>query len=184
MKDQGSDHAHTSLIKTPKQLVIVIVLSFAVPIISIILLTQLATSGKTPSAEALDAEAVAQRIKPVADVVIADSPQAAAEQVATAAPASGGTAGAPAAAAAAADGETVYKQSCFACHGTGAAGAPKLGDKADWQPRLAQGKDTLYKHAIEGFTGAKGMMPPRGGNASLADADVKAAVDYMAGASK
>ncbi len=183
MKDQGPDHAHTSLIKTPKQLVVVIVLSFAVPIISIILLTQLATSGKTPSAEALDAEAVAQRIKPAADVVIADSPQAAAEQAAAAAaPASGGAAGAPATAAA--DGETVYKQSCFACHGTGAAGAPKLGDKADWQPRLAQGKDTLYKHAIDGFTGAKGMMPPRGGNASLADADVKAAVDYMAGASK
>lgn len=183
MKDQGSDHVHTSLIKTPKQLVVVIVLAFAVPIISIILLTQLATSGKAPSAEALEPEAVAQRIKPVADVVIADSPQAAAEQVAAAAAAPApAAAGAPAAAAA--DGETVYKQSCFACHGTGAAGAPKLGDKADWQPRVAQGKDTLYKHAIGGFTGAKGMMPPRGGNASLSDADVKAAVDYMANAAK
>ena len=63
-------------------------------------------------------------------------------------------------------------------------GAPKLGDKADWQPRLAQGKDTLYKHAIGGFTGAKGMMPPKGGNASLSDAQVHAAVDYMAGAAK
>jgi cytochrome c5 len=175
MKDQGSDHAPKSLIKTPKQLVVVIVLAFAVPITSIILLTQLATSGKEPSAEALEPEAVAQRIKPVADVVIADSPEAAAEQVAAAAAAPAG---------AAADGETVYKHSCFACHGTGAAGAPKLGDKADWQPRVAQGKDTLYKHALGGFTGAKGMMPPRGGNASLSDAEVKAAVDYMANAAK
>lgn len=66
------------------------------------------------------------------------------------------------------------------CHAAGVAGAPKPGDKADWGPRIAQGKDTLYKHAIEGFTGAKGMMPAKGGAANLSDADVKAAVDYMA----
>ena len=61
--------------------------------------------------------------------------------------------------------------------------APKPGDKADWGPRIAQGKDTLYKHALEGFTGAKGMMPARGGNSKMADDDVKAAVDYMVGLS-
>ena len=66
------------------------------------------------------------------------------------------------------------------CHAAGVAGAPKPGDKADWGPRIAQGKETLYKHAIEGYTGSKGMMPARGGSASLSDADVKAAVDYMA----
>ncbi|AUL99717.1 c-type cytochrome [Pseudothauera hydrothermalis] len=76
-------------------------------------------------------------------------------------------------------GESVYKKTCAMCHGAGVAGAPKLGDKADWGPRLAQGIDTLYKHAIEGFTGEKGMMPPRGGGASLTDDEVKAAVDYM-----
>lgn len=77
-------------------------------------------------------------------------------------------------------GEEVYKKTCFLCHGTGAGGAPMLTDKADWEKRLAQGMDTLYKHAIEGYTGEKGMMPPKGGNLSLSDEDVKASVDYMA----
>ncbi|HEY9396838.1 MAG TPA: c-type cytochrome [Burkholderiales bacterium] len=182
MKDHDPDHAHSSLIKTPKQLIIVILLSFLVPIISIILLTQFAVSGKAPSPEALQPEIVAQRIKPVADVVISGSAEASAEQAAAAAaPAPA----APVAVAAAGDtGEGIYQQACAACHGHGVMGAPKLGDKADWQPRLAQGKDTLYKHAIGGFTGAKGMMPPKGGNASLSDAQVHAAVDYMAGAAK
>ena len=69
------------------------------------------------------------------------------------------------------------------CHAAGVAGAPKPGDKAEWDPRIAQGKDTLYKHAIEGYTGAKGAMPARGGNAKMSDEDVKAAVDYMVGLS-
>ena len=77
-------------------------------------------------------------------------------------------------------GKKVYGSTCALCHGAGVAGAPKPGDKADWGPRIAQGKDTLYKHAIEGFTGAKGMMPARGGASSLSDDDVKAAVDFMA----
>ena len=77
-------------------------------------------------------------------------------------------------------GKSVYNKTCALCHAAGVAGAPKPGNKDDWGPRIAQGKDTLYKHAIEGFTGAKGMMPPRGGGSSLSDDDVKAAVDYMA----
>ena len=76
-------------------------------------------------------------------------------------------------------GESVYKKTCALCHAAGVAGAPKPGDKADWGPRIAQGADTLHKHAIEGFTGSKGMMPPRGGGASLTDDEVKLAVDYM-----
>ena len=76
-------------------------------------------------------------------------------------------------------GKSVYNKTCALCHGVGAAGAPKPGDTADWGPRIAQGMDVLYKHAIEGFTGAKGMMPPRGGAAALSDDEVKAAVDYM-----
>jgi len=97
---------------------------------------------------------------------------------ATAAPAP-----APAAAPAAAEnelGKSVFGKTCAMCHAAGVAGAPKPGDKADWGPRIAQGKDTLYKHAIEGFTGAKGMMPAKGGSANLSDAEVKAAVDFMA----
>jgi len=79
-----------------------------------------------------------------------------------------------------AKGEHVYKSTCSMCHGTGIGGAPKFGNKADWSPRIARGKETLYGHALKGFTGAKGTMPPKGANPSLADSDVRAAVDYMA----
>lgn len=77
-------------------------------------------------------------------------------------------------------GKAVYDKSCALCHGAGIAGAPKLGDKADWSARIAQGKPTLYKHAIEGYTGTKGVMPPKGGATALSDDEVKSAVDYMA----
>ncbi|NWF47897.1 cytochrome c5 family protein [Hydrogenophaga sp. D2P1] len=76
-------------------------------------------------------------------------------------------------------GKKVYGSVCSMCHAANVAGAPKPGDKADWGPRIAQGKDTLYKHAVEGFTGAKGMMPARGGGSALTDDELKAAVDYM-----
>lgn len=76
-------------------------------------------------------------------------------------------------------GEKVFKSVCFMCHQTGAGGAPVLGNKTDWAPRIAKGKPTLYKHALEGFTGNNGMMPSRGGNPSLKDDEVKAAVDFM-----
>ncbi len=72
-------------------------------------------------------------------------------------------------------GEGVYKDACFACHAAGVAGSPKLGDKGAWQARIAQGKETLYANSI----GGKGAMPPKGGNMSLSDEKVKAAVDYM-----
>lgn len=77
-----------------------------------------------------------------------------------------------------ADGEADYKTACFACHDTGVAGAPKLGDTENWAPRIEQGKDTLYKHAIEGYQGQAGYMPPRGGS-TLSDDAIKAVVDYM-----
>jgi cytochrome c5 len=76
-------------------------------------------------------------------------------------------------------GKKVFGNVCSMCHASGVAGAPKPGDKADWGPRIAQGQDILYKHALEGFTGAKGMMPARGGSTTLKDEEVKAAVDYM-----
>ena len=88
------------------------------------------------------------------------------------------------AATAQASGEATYKAACFACHGTGAAGAPKLADKAAWKDRIAAGNDVLYKHAIEGYKGKAGFMPAKGGRADLKDADVKAAVDYMVAQSK
>ncbi|BAZ93066.1 sulfite dehydrogenase cytochrome subunit SoxD [Thiohalobacter thiocyanaticus] len=76
-------------------------------------------------------------------------------------------------------GESVYKANCFACHGAGVAGAPKLGDSANWAPRIEQGMDVLYTHAIEGYQGESGYMPPKGGFTSLSDEEVKAAVQYM-----
>src|SRR5690606_41601443 len=95
MKDEGHDHAHSSPIKTPKQLVVVIVLSFLISILGVILLTQFVLSGKAPSPAALDTEAIAERIKPVADVVLSGRAEATAEQTAAAAaPAASGAQGA------------------------------------------------------------------------------------------
>lgn len=76
-------------------------------------------------------------------------------------------------------GKSVFGRVCSMCHAAGAAGSPKPGDKADWGPRIAQGMDVLQKHALEGFTGAKGQMPARGANPALTDDEVKAAVKYM-----
>jgi cytochrome c5 len=86
---------------------------------------------------------------------------------------------APAAAAAPTNGEELYQSTCSACHGQGIGGAPKFGDAAAWSPRMAQGKATLYKHALEGFTGKSGMMPAKGGRADLSDDLIKKAVDHM-----
>lgn len=118
--------------------------------------------GAGPAAAPEDEEAVLRRIQPVAQVSLAGAP-------------------APAAATGAApDGKKVYETTCAACHGTGAAGAPKLGDKSAWAPRLKAGLETVVTNAIKG----KGAMPPKGGNMTLSDADVKAAVEYLAAAAK
>lgn len=91
---------------------------------------------------------------------------------------------APAPSVASADiGKTLYNSACVACHGAGIAGAPKVGDKVAWAARISQGNATLYEHAIKGFQGKAGVMPPKGGSAAP-DVDVKAAVDYMVLASK
>jgi cytochrome c5 len=77
-------------------------------------------------------------------------------------------------------GKKTYSSICVACHGSGIPNIPQLGDAATWAPRIEQGKDTLYAHAIDGYTGKSGMpMPAKGGNPSLSDDDVKAAVDYI-----
>lgn len=94
------------------------------------------------------------------------APPAAASAPATTAAASGNA------------GEALYGSVCKTCHEGGLMGAPKFGDKAAWEARIAQGKDTLYKHSIEGFQGKNGVMPAKGGS-TASDADVKAAVDYM-----
>ncbi len=79
------------------------------------------------------------------------------------------------------DGKVIFDNLCTACHTNGIGNAPTL-DHSHWDKRIAQGKDTLYKHAIEGFTGPDGgIMPPKGGNPSLTEEQVKATVDWMVG---
>lgn len=82
-------------------------------------------------------------------------------------------------AAVAIDGVGVYQSACMACHAAGIAGAPRVGDVAGWADRIAQGADTLYTHAIQGFQGKAGVMPAKGGNMALSDREVEAAVDHM-----
>ncbi|MBT8438510.1 MAG: cytochrome c5 family protein [Gammaproteobacteria bacterium] len=136
-----------------------------------------------------DRSAVLERIKPVGTVAVEGqkmpvitktevAPPPAAEPVAAAAPAAPIAAAAPAAApapAAAIDGAAIYQQACFACHATGAANAPKLGDKAAWAPRLPNGKAALLNSVLKG----KGAMPPKGGRMDLSDEQISAAVDYL-----
>ena len=116
---------------------------------------------------------VAERIKPVGQVVVA-SAEPRPEPVKTAA----------AAPPAKRDGQQVYQASCVACHGAGIAGAPKVEDKGQWAARIAKGLDTLYTSALNGVQGSAGVMPAKGGNPALSDAEVKAAVDYMVARSK
>ena len=183
-----SEHdEHTSFIKTPKQLIAVVVLAFVVPVLVIAMIASLASQSVDPETRVESEEAIAQRLKPVGEVVVdpnapAPAPAATpAPQVAVVTPpAAGGAAPAPAAAGGTAKGKAVYDQACFACHAAGVAGAPKLGDKAAWAPRLKQGLDALHQAALKG----KGAMPPKGGQMQLPDGDVKAAVDFMVSQSK
>ena len=271
----------TSLIKTPRQLITIVLVAFAVPIVVGVLVSQLVTSGEKGMDK--DDSRVLERIQPVGEVVLADASGAkgaltgeqvygqvcktchdaglagapkigdkgawsariaagqktvdqhaiagfkampakggnadlsddevrravvymanksganwkepaaapvavastsAAPAVASASAAPVAAAAAPAAAAGNADGKKIFESTCTVCHGAGIAGAPKVGDKAAWAPRIAQGINVLYAHAIGGLTGKGGVMPPKGGNLALSDPDVKAAVDFMVAASK
>jgi cytochrome c5 len=190
-----SQHHHDDPIQEnidthPVRLAIGIVVGAFALIVGIILLAQFAVNAyggrSLKNDPSMSAENVAKRIAPVAKVEI--DPNAPAPAPAAAAPA-----GAPAqvaavipppalgkAAAAGGAGKDIFDKTCSACHATGVAGAPKVGDKAAWAPRIAQGLGVLHTHALQG----KGAMPPKGGNTALPDADVNAAVDYMVAASK
>jgi cytochrome c5 len=145
------DHQHTSPIKSPKQLVIVVLLAFLVPITLILLLSQLITGA--PRGAQDDDSAVLKRIQPVGTVMLAD-------------------AGAPKGTL---TGEQVFGQVCKTCHEAGIAGAHKLGDKAAWAKVIAQGEKLTFEHAQNGIR----AMPARGGNPDLTDAEVQRAVVYM-----
>ena len=120
---------------------------------------------------------VAERIRPVGQVYMpGEEQQAAAPTVATIEK--------PEPVATALTGEQVYNSACLACHGAGIGGAPKVGDVAAWAPRIAQGPDILNDHAINGFSGNAGYMPPKGGRVDLSDQEVSDAVAYMVGESQ
>ena len=136
-----------------------------------------------PAPAAVAAPVAADAAIATPGVPVAAAPAAAAAALpAAAAPVAGPPVAGPAVASAD-TGKKAYDTACIACHGAGIAGAPKLGDKAAWTARIGQGASVLYDHAIKGFQGKAGVMPPKGGSA-LPDADVKAAVDYMVAAVK
>jgi cytochrome c5 len=146
---------HSSLIKTPQQLVAVVLLAFLVPIVGILLLVSLVLNRPSADPAALAPEAVAKRLQPVGRV----------EFVGSGAAVSGPRSG-----------EEIVKSSCLACHQTGVANAPKIGDKAAWAPRLKTGLNGMLAVAVKG----KGAMPPRGGVADLSDFELSRAIVAMA----
>jgi cytochrome c5 len=147
------------------------------------LANQAGATFKEPSAPAQPATQSAAAQEKPADIPAAPAASAAPVQAMSAsAPAADvTTVAAPLASADA--GKTLFNAACVACHGSGVAGAPKFGDKTAWAPRIAQGNTTLYTHAINGYQGKNGVMPPKGGT-TAPDADVKATVDYMVQAAK
>jgi cytochrome c5 len=148
---------HSSFIKTPKQLAIVVVVALLVPIALIVLLSQLVT-GIMPSGRSDADNKVLTRIQPFGQVTLADAAAPSGNQ----------------------SGEQVYQAVCKTCHETGLAGAPKVGDKSTWAAAIKKGYETLAQHAINGFQSPGKVMPPKGGNSDLADVEVQRAVVYMA----
>ncbi len=200
MSYQTHSHGSAASKSNPIKTAIFVALGALTLIIGVFLLAKFAVGTHEVGATnelANKPEMVAKRIAPVVSLLVvpvqgaatASSAPTAAPIVAVAAPAVvaaliPAALSAGAAPATAGGGEGIYKGACVACHGAGIAGSPKFGDKAAWAPRIAQGKPTLYEHAIKGYIGKAGAMPAKGGNSALADADVKAAVDYMVASSK
>ena len=182
------DHApHEGKQANPVKLAIGVTIGTIALIIGIIMLVQLAVgsygSRSMKGERTMSDKAVAKRLAPVAQVAVDPNAPAAPSAPAaqpSAAPATPAAAGATKVADAGSAGKATYDSACMACHAAGVAGAPKLGDKAAWAPRMAQGTPALHTAALKG----KGAMPPKGGNAALSDDAVKAAVDYMLAAAK
>ena len=146
---------HEGPIKTPKQLIVTVVLSFLVPIFAIVLLVKYVGSDAKPAAgtDSLEPEAVAHRIQPIGTVVLKDASSAGVLKT----------------------GEQVFGAVCTACHSAGVAGAPKFGDEAAWAPRIKTGYEALLNSALKG----KGAMTPQGGG-DFSEVEIGRAVVYMA----
>lgn len=156
MSEEHPRDKHSSLIKTPKQLIVVIALAFLVPITVIVMLVYLATSSVEVSENnpAFSDDMIAQRLKPVGEVAVVDPNAPRVERT----------------------GKEVVDRVCAACHTPGVLGAPKMGDNAAWRKHIAEGLPHLSENAIKGIR----QMPPRGGDPDLSDLEVTRAVAYMA----
>lgn len=155
MSQDHHEEAHEGPIKTPKQLAWAVFFAFAVPILVIILLAYAVTSNFKPAAGSggLDDQAVAERLRPLAQIEIKDASDVASLKT----------------------GQEVYVAQCTACHAAGAAGAPKSGDAAAWAPRIKTGYEALLTSALKG----KGAMGAQGGG-DFSDFEIGRAVVYMA----
>jgi cytochrome c5 len=192
MSQDHPDAIESNIETHPIKLAVYVAIGSVALVVMIIMLAYLAVNmhgrSKAPSEQsAMSPEATARRLAPPGQLVV-DPSKKPAEPVATAtsaaAPAAAVSAAVipvaiPVAAVAKVDGKATYDLACAACHTAGIGGAPKNGDKVAWADRLKQGNATLYDHAIKGFQGKAGVMPAKGGNASLSDEAVRAAVDYM-----
>ncbi len=146
---------HEGLIKTPKQLIVTVLLAFIVPIAVIVLLVNMVFNSTLmgAGADAYNPEAVAARIKPVANFKLVDANAPKVSKT----------------------GQQVYESTCVACHTSGVANAPKIGDSAAWAPYIQTGYENLVKNALHGV----GAMPAKGGNPTLSDFEVERAVVYI-----
>jgi cytochrome c5 len=153
-------------------LVIGILAGVAVGLFFLVRAISIDTQGRYVTDDPTVQAAIDERIKPVGRVLLmgdAELAAAAAAAVAT-----------PTPVATVMTGPQVYNAACIVCHQPpGLSGAPPIGDVAAWAPRLAQGMDTLYRHALEGLQGTAGFMPPKGGRVDLSDDEIRAAVDYL-----
>lgn len=145
----------------------------ALKLLPLVLAIALSACGEKKADTAAAAQPAASAVvaavasAPVAAAPVAEAPAAAPAAPVASAKAAGGSD--------LVKGEQVYTATCLACHGAGVLGAPKVGDKAAWAPRVTKGIDTLHTNALNGLN----MMPPKGGNAGLSDGDLKSAVDFM-----
>jgi len=156
-------------------MVIGLLVAFAIAIFALARVVASHTQDLQVLTEADYAKNVAARIHPPSEEAVAGQDNSALAIKADV-PAAGGSA---AAIAIPKNGTELFDQTCSACHGQGIAGAPKAGDRAAWAPRIAKGKATLYEHALQGYTGSSGVMPPKGGRTDVPDDLVKQAVDHM-----
>lgn len=154
---QSQDNGHEGPIKTPKQLILAVVLAFVLPVVIIALLVNFVSAGGRGSSgsDALSPQAVSERIMPIGTVEIKSASANTGPRT----------------------GEEVFKAQCTTCHTAGALGAPKFGDAAAWGPRIATGFEALWHSALKG----KNNMPAQGGG-EFSDYEIARAVVYMANA--